>query len=60
MQLLGILVTLLGFVLALLSLTLTASVSGRMIIVLVGLAVSLVGILGLINGACLKNAIWRK
>ena len=60
MQILGILVTLLGFVLALLSLTITTSVNGRLIIVLVGLAVSLGGILGLINGACLKNAIWRK
>jgi hypothetical protein len=56
----GILVTLLGFILAVLSLGLTSSVGGRMTMVLVGLAVSLTGIMGLINRGFLKNAIWRK
>ena len=60
MTALGLLVTFLGFVLALLSLTLTSSVNGRLIIVLVGLAVSLVGIIGIINTGLLKNALWRK
>ena len=57
---LGIAVTLLGFVISLLSLTLTTSVGGRMTIVLVGLAASLVGIIGLLNPAFQKNANWRK
>jgi hypothetical protein len=60
MTALGLLVTFLGFVLALCSLTLTSSVNGRLIIVLAGLAVSLVGIIGIINNGLLKNAIWRK
>jgi hypothetical protein len=57
---LGLLVTLLGFIISLLSLGMTSSVSGRLVMVLIGLAVSLTGILGILNRAFLKNAIWRK
>ena len=56
----GILTTLLGFVITLVSLGMTSSVNGRMIMVLVGIAVSFFGILGLINTAYNKKAIWRK
>jgi hypothetical protein len=35
-------------------------VGGRMAMVLIGMAMSLFGIMGLINRAYLKNAIWRK
>ena len=56
----GILITLLGFVIAVLGLGMTASVNGRMIMALVGIAVSFFGIMGLINTAYNKNAIWRK
>ena len=56
MILAGILITLLGFVLALLSLTITSSVNGRLIIVLVGIAVSLGGILGVLAGAAISYA----
>jgi hypothetical protein len=37
-----------------------SSVSGRMVMVLAGLAVSLVGIIGLLNPSYMKNANWRK
>jgi hypothetical protein len=57
---LGLLVTLLGFIISFLSLGMTSSVNGRLIMVLIGLAVSLTGILGILNRAFLKNAIWRK
>jgi hypothetical protein len=57
---LGLLVCLLGFALSLLSLALTASVNGRLILVVIGMAMTLVGIIALINRACVKNAIWRK
>jgi len=57
---LGLLVTLLGFIISFLSLGMTSSVSGRLVMVLIGLAVSLTGILGILNRAFLKNAIWRK
>jgi len=60
MILAGILITLLGFVLSVLSLGMTSSVGGRMTMVLIGLAVSLSGIMGVLNRAYLKNAIWRR
>ena len=60
MAIAGLLVTLLGFIIAVASLGMSSSVSGRMVIVLVGLVVSLVGIIGLINPAFQKKAIWRK
>ena len=56
----GIVVTLLGFIVAVMSLGMTSSVNGRMIMVLVGICVSLFGILGLIVPAYNKKAIWRK
>ncbi len=56
----GVLVTLLGFVIAVMSLGMASSVNARLLIVLLGLAVSLFGIIGMINPAYLKNAIWRK
>ena len=60
MAILGILVTFLGFVISLLSLSMMSSVNGRMVMVLAGIVVSLVGIIGLINPAYMKNANWRK
>ncbi|MGA2299518.1 MAG: hypothetical protein ABSG77_02345 [Candidatus Acidiferrum sp.] len=60
MILVGILLTLLGFVISVLSLGVTSSVGGRLAMVLVGLAVSLFGIMGVLNKAYLKNAIWKK
>jgi hypothetical protein len=60
MAILGIVVTFLGFVISLMSLAMMSSVNGRMVMVLVGLAVSLFGIIGLLNTAYMKNANWRK
>lgn len=60
MILAGIVITLLGFLISVFSLSMASSASGRLVIVLVGLAVSLVGIIGVINQAYMKNAIWRK
>jgi len=56
----GVIVTLLGFIIAVARVGVSTSVGGRMVIVLVGLAVSLVGIIGLINPAFQKKAAWRK
>lgn len=56
----GILVTFLGFVIAVAGLGMTDGVNMRMIMALVGIAVSLFGIMGLIIPAYNKNAIWRK
>jgi hypothetical protein len=60
MILIGLLVTFLGFALSVLSLVITTSVGGRLVIVLLGIALSLFGILGLLNKHYLKNAIWKK
>jgi hypothetical protein len=60
MILVGILITVLGFILAFLSLAITTSVNGRLGIVLAGIALSIAGILGVLNGAFQKNAVWRK
>jgi hypothetical protein len=60
MVLVGLLVTVLGFVVSLLSLGFASSVGARMTLALAGIATSLVGILGLINSAYLKNAIWKR
>ena len=56
----GILITLLGFLIAVGSVGITASVGGRMVVVLLGIAVSLGGIIGVLNRAYLSKAIWRK
>jgi len=60
MVLLGLVITLLGFVISFLSLGMTTSVNGRMVMVLIGIAVSFTGIIGVMNRAYLKNALWRK
>ncbi|MEP7352615.1 MAG: hypothetical protein ABI824_05230 [Acidobacteriota bacterium] len=60
MALAGLIVTLLGFVIAVFSLQLTTDVYARLAIVIVGILVSLGGIIGLINPAYMKNAIWKR
>ena len=55
----GLAVTLLGFVVAVASLGLTSSNGVRLVIVLAGIAVSLIGIMGVLNPAYMKNAIWK-
>ena len=60
MALAGLIVTLLGFGISVASLGMSSSVGGRMVIVLIGLAVSLGGIIGMINPAFQKKAVWKK
>ena len=56
----GLVVTLLGFLISVGSLGAMSSVGGRMVMVLVGIAVSLIGIMGVLNRAFLSKAIWKK
>jgi len=56
----GLVVTLAGFLLSVVSVGVTSATSIRLIIVLVGIAVSLGGILGMINPAYQKNALWKR
>jgi hypothetical protein len=55
----GILITLSGFVISVLSLSLNSN-AARLAVVVLGLAVSLFGIIGVLNRTYLKNAIWKK
>ena len=56
----GIVTTLLGFGVAVASLGISSSTTGRLVIVLVGIAISLIGILGLLNTHYQKSAVWKK
>jgi hypothetical protein len=56
----GILLAFFGFVISVAGLAITSTVGGRLALVLVGLAVSLFGIIGVLNKAYLKNALWKK
>jgi hypothetical protein len=60
MVFIGLLVTVLGFVISLSSLGFTTAVGVRMVMALAGILVSLFGIIGLINPAYMKNAIWKR
>ena len=60
MAFVGLAVTLGGFGLAVASLGLSASTSGRLGLVLAGIVVSLIGIMGVLNPAYMKHAIWKK
>ena len=60
MAFVGLLVTLAGTVISIASLGFADSTGLRLIMVLVGIAVSLFGICGMINRAYLQHAIWKK
>lgn len=60
MYIAGVVVTFIGFLISIMSLGMTSSVNGRMILVLIGIVVSLGGIIGVLNRACLSKAIWRR
>jgi hypothetical protein len=59
LKLAGLAASLLGWLVVLFGLHLTASVPGRLATTIVGLAISLVGILVLLPAAGRKNAIWK-
>jgi hypothetical protein len=60
MALAGLAIVLAGFAVAVASIGVMDSTGGRLIMVLVGIAISLGGIIGLINPAYQKNAVWKR
>lgn len=58
-KLAGVAVTVLGWLIVLFGLHVTSGVGGRMVTTIIGLIVSLVGVLGILPAACNKNAIWK-
>ena len=60
MKLIGLLVTICGWLLAMAGMIVTSSLTGRFIFAIVGIAVCIFGILGLLNPAHQKEAVWKK
>jgi cytochrome c biogenesis protein CcdA len=60
MALAGLAVVLGGFALSVASVGVMAGTGGRLIMVLAGILISLFGIIGLINPAYQKNAVWKR
>jgi hypothetical protein len=60
MAIAGLVVTLVGFFLAAGSVGFVTATGMRLVVVLVGIAISLCGIIGLINPAYQQNAVWKK
>jgi len=60
MKLMGILVVLAGWLIPVIGINVTSSNGARFLLAVIGIAVSLVGILGILNKAYLKEAIWKK
>ena len=59
MKAVGVLVVVGGWLVALFGLHLASGVGGRMIFAILGLAVSLIGVIVILPAACNKNAIWK-
>ena len=59
MKLIGVAVVLLGWLIVLFGLHMTASVGARMVTSIVGFAISLAGIFFVLAPAVSKNAIWK-
>ncbi len=60
MRLIGVLCVLGGWAVAVSGLFLTASAGGRILVACIGIAISLYGSLGILNGYYLERAIWKK
>jgi hypothetical protein len=60
MKFVGLLLTVCGWLLPVVSLTLTSSLAVRFIFALMGIALCLTGILGFLNRAYVNEAIWKK
>ena len=59
MKIVGVLVVLAGWLIPVVGVTITQSTSVRFALVLLGIAVTLFGIVGVLNKAHLKIAIWK-
>lgn len=60
MALVGLVITLVGWLIAVASIGMTSSTGGRLLLVLIGIAVSLIGSLRVVNQAYQKNAVWKR
>jgi hypothetical protein len=58
-KIVGVLLVFVGWLLPILTLGIAQSTGSRMFLSLLGIAISLVGILGVLNKIHLKTAIWK-
>ena len=56
----GLVITLVGFLIAATSVGMMTSTAGRLILVLAGIVISLFGIIGVVNQAYQKDAVWKR
>ena len=59
MKIIGVLLAIVGWLIPLVGLTITQSTSARFVLALLGIAVTLFGILVVLNKSHLKEAIWK-
>jgi hypothetical protein len=60
MKVLGLMLALAGWIVPVAGLTFTDSMTARLILCALGMTSCVVGILGFLNGAHLKQALWKK
>ena len=60
MKLVGVLLAVAGWLIPVIALTYTQSLAARFSLAIVGIAISLIGILFVLNQAHLKNVIWKQ
>ena len=60
MALVGLVITFVGFLLAAASVGISSSNGVRLVLVVVGILISMGGILGVINPAYQKNVFWKR
>jgi hypothetical protein len=59
MKFVGVLLAVFGWAIPVVGLTMTQSTTVRLVLCLIGLSVTLFGILSVLNGAHQKHAIWK-
>jgi len=59
MKLIGLLLAVAGWLIPVVGITVTQSLSARFILVVAGIGISLIGILGVLNKTHMKDAIWK-
>jgi hypothetical protein len=60
MKIVGVLLAIAGWLIPMLSLGFTSSNTARLVLSLLGIAVSIFGILGVLNKSYLREAIWKR
>jgi hypothetical protein len=60
MKIAGVLVAVLGWLLPVIGLSVTSSTGARYVLCLVGITITLIGIIGVLNKAHLKEAPWKR